>query len=209
MTEPVEDEPIGPGRLVLVVGPSGAGKDSLIRAARNRFGSDPRFFFPRRMVTRPASAAEDNDSCGPDTFAEIAAAGGFAAAWAAHGQSYGIPASIGLAIAEGRTAVCNVSRTVVADLRRRYADVLVIEVTAPAALLAERLALRGRSEDGDLHRRIGRSSEIGDVRPDVSIVNAASLDEAAFAFVDAIGRRGPRLGPALPCPSSTQASCQS
>lgn len=194
MTGPVGGAPIGPGRLVLVVGPSGAGKDTLIRAARDRFGSDPRFAFPRRTITRPASAAEDNHSCDPVTFAGIVAAGGFAASWTAHGQSYGIPASVGLAIAEGRTVVCNVSRTVIGELRRRYADVLVIEVTAPAAVLSERLSARGRPEDGDLDRRIGRSAEMRDVHPDVRIVNATSRDAAVSAFIVAVGEPGAGSG---------------
>ncbi|WP_375459516.1 phosphonate metabolism protein/1,5-bisphosphokinase (PRPP-forming) PhnN [uncultured Enterovirga sp.] len=189
MTDPGADAFGGPGRLVLVVGPSGAGKDTLIRAARDRFASDPRFHFPRRMVTRPASAAEDNHSCDPATFHRMAEAGGFAASWTAHGQSYGIPASIGLALADGRTVVCNVSRTVVDVLRARYPDVLVIEVTAPPSVLAERLAARSRPEDGDLSRRVRRSGEVRDVRPDLTVTNVGPLDEAAAAFCEALASR--------------------
>ena len=52
---------IGPGRLVLVVGPSGAGKDTLIAGARVKCLNNPTIVFPRRVVTRAASVAEDND----------------------------------------------------------------------------------------------------------------------------------------------------
>lgn len=179
--------PRGPGRLVLVVGPSGAGKDTLIRAARAALASDPRYLFPRRIVTRPASAAEDNQPCDPDTFARIDAEGGFAVSWAAHGLSYGLPASLTFAIAEGRTVVCNVSRTVVRELRARYADVIVVEVTASVHILERRLASRGRVEDGSVQDRIARTREVCKVDPDVTITNETSVDDALPGFLAVLG----------------------
>ena len=41
-----------PGRIVLVVGPSGAGKDTLINLARAHFSDTDTVVFPRRLVTR-------------------------------------------------------------------------------------------------------------------------------------------------------------
>ncbi len=43
--------------LVLVVGPSGAGKDTLIAKAHDALRDDLRFTFVRRVVTRNAVAA--------------------------------------------------------------------------------------------------------------------------------------------------------
>jgi len=42
----------GRGTLVLVVGPSGAGKDSVIGALRQRLAGDDRVAFARRVITR-------------------------------------------------------------------------------------------------------------------------------------------------------------
>src|SRR5262249_49700432 len=130
---------IGPGRLVLVVGPSGAGKDTLIARARAACRDDASVVFPRRIVTRPPSPFEDNEYVPQPAFGQAAASGAFSLWWSAHGQSYGIPLAIDVEIEAGRTVVCNVSRTVVDAARARYSNVVVVLVTAPREVLAARL----------------------------------------------------------------------
>ena len=101
------------GTLVLVVGPSGAGKDSIIRGAQNAFADDPHFVFPRRIVTRKADiAAEDHDSITDMAFALSVAKGDYAVWWKAHGNSYGLPITIDDDLRIGRTVIFNCSRTV-------------------------------------------------------------------------------------------------
>ena len=178
-------ERLGPGRLVLVAGPSGSGKDTLIRAARDALAGDDRFVFPRRTITRPASASEDNEPCGPEEFAGREAAGEFAASWVAHGLSYGLPASIESDVVQGRTVICNVSRSVVPGLRGRFANVVLAEITAPPEVLRERIAGRGRAQDGNIRERLERS--VGVDRPDLTIVNAGSIEDALRPFLRLLG----------------------
>lgn len=177
---------IGPGRLVLVVGASGAGKDTLIAAAREALAGDDHYVFPRRVVTRPPSAAENNRELDPAAFAKTEARGGFAMSWSAHGLSYGLPVSIDADIAKGRTVLCNVSRTVVDALRERYGNVLVVAVMADPAVLAARLAGRKRDEDGDLAGRLERSATVGGGDPDRSIDNSGPLESATEDFLEAV-----------------------
>lgn len=176
-----------PGRLILVVGPSGAGKDTLIEAARRTLARDQRYVFPRRIITRPASAAENNIVADESGFLGVRDHGGFALAWSAHGHWYGIPAAIDADLARGAHVVINVSRTVVAEARRRWPDVTVIEVTAPADVLARRIAARDRPSDAAGTERLGRRLEPGETPlADAVIDNGRDLETAVAAFLAAI-----------------------
>ncbi|MBI5321899.1 phosphonate metabolism protein/1,5-bisphosphokinase (PRPP-forming) PhnN [Bradyrhizobium sp.] len=179
---------IGPGKLVLVVGPSGAGKDTLLGLARAACADDPQIVFTRRVVTREASSAEDNEQMSLEAFRDARARGAFAVEWEAHGHAYGLPRGIEEDIRAGRTVVANVSRTVISALRHAYANVVVVQITAPADVLAERLAARKRGSDGNIAERLGRSVE--DAEPDATIVNVSSAEYHARQLVRIIGNGG-------------------
>jgi ribose 1,5-bisphosphokinase len=182
---------IGPGRLVLVAGPSGAGKDTLIAHARAACRNDATVVFPRRIVTRPASAFEDNEFMSEQAFEQAAAKGAFAFWWSAHGHSYGIPIAVDRDIEAGRTVICNVSRTVVGAARERYAHVVAVLVTAPRELLAMRLAARDRASDASIEQRVGRAETANNgFRPDVVIDNVGEPDTGARKLVDTVYASG-------------------
>lgn len=178
--------PIGPGRLVLVVGPSGAGKDTLIELVREACRDNARVLFPRRIVTRPSSAAEDNETLSEPEFAAAIANGAFAVHWRAHGHCYGLPIAINDAIGAGACVVANVSRSVVPALRAAYADVVVVSVTAPVEVLAQRLAARSRDTDGPLDERLQRAVDDTALKPDVTIVNVGPAADHARELLRAI-----------------------
>jgi ribose 1,5-bisphosphokinase len=176
---------IGPGKLVLVVGPSGAGKDTLLGLARAACVDDSNIVFPRRVVTREASSSEDNEQMGPDDFRQALEQGKFAAHWEAHGHCYALPREIDDDIRGGRTVVVNISRTIIGEMRRTYADVVVISITAPSDVLAARLAMRARGSDGKIEQRLARTVDNASV-PDVTIVNVSSAEFHARQLVRAI-----------------------
>ncbi|MGX4769022.1 phosphonate metabolism protein/1,5-bisphosphokinase (PRPP-forming) PhnN [Bradyrhizobium guangdongense] len=181
---------IGPGRLVLVVGPSGAGKDTLLRLAQAACADDPNIVFPRRVVTRASSADEDNIAVSPDEFARACEHGDFAVHWDAHGHAYALPLEINDDIRAGRTVVVNVSRTVISALRRAYANVVVAAITAPPDVLAQRLAARARHSDGNIAERLSRSVDDSSANADVTILNAGSADYHGRQLVRVIRNEG-------------------
>jgi ribose 1,5-bisphosphokinase len=159
-----------PGALILVVGPSGAGKDTLIALARDMIGPHDRVSFPRRIVTRNPSPAEDHDTMSAEDFDDAVERGAFAFWWSAHGLKYALGSGVSADIDRGVTVVCNVSRTVVPHLRRTFSTCRVVFVDAPIDMRAHRLRKRGRDTDGDGAKRLSRTID-HDLAADLVIFN--------------------------------------
>ncbi len=172
------------GILVLVVGPSGAGKDTLLSGARQALAGDARYLFARREITRPAEAGgEDHIPITHQQFATSRAT--YALTWEAHGHGYGIPGSVMAELADGRVVVANVSRTVIAEAAARFA-VRVLEITASSAVLAARLAARGREGPADLASRLARQVVLPPGITSVRIVNDAAVEDGVAAVLAAL-----------------------
>ena len=145
------------GALVLIVGPSGVGKDTLIDGARQALANDHRFSFVRRVVTRPPHpGSEDHDSMEPAKFRQMEAAGRFALCWDAHELRYALPLSVDTDLALGRVVVANVSRHVILEAREKYPGAAVVMITAELSLRAERLMRRGREGRDQIAARLAR-----------------------------------------------------
>jgi ribose 1,5-bisphosphokinase len=181
---------IGPGALVLVVGPSGAGKDALLGAAQQMLAGDGRVVFPRRAVTRDASAFENNHSVTRAEFDAAIASGAYALWWRAHEHGYGVALTVDDEIRKERVAVVNASRTIIGDARQKYQRLSVVLITAPAGVLAERLSARGRASDGDLGGRLQRASLETNGAPDLVISNVGAVEEGARKLAEFIAGLG-------------------
>jgi len=147
--------PLPNSRLFAVVGPSGAGKDTLLRLVRERI---PGLHLARRTITRPPSeATEPFESVSEEEFAARHQAGDFALEWRAHGLRYGIAKSELAPLARGETVLFNGSRGALPQTLRAFPGMGVIVVTAPVEVLAARLAARGRESAADIAERLERA----------------------------------------------------
>ncbi len=179
------------GHLFLVIGPSGAGKDTLIDAARQVFSREPRIAFPRRSITRPPDGSEDNDHVPAAAFAEAVQAGAFFLHWSAHGHDYGLPVSVHHDLRQAKAVVCNVSRQVFDAPALTPAalpagtGITVLEVWARPDVLAGRLAARGRETRAQIEQRLAHvqpfalPAHMTHVRVD----NSGALETAVAAFI--------------------------
>lgn len=143
------------GRLIVVVGPSGAGKDTVIDAL---CAARPDLIRARRVITRPSEAGgEDFEGVTEADFDTRVAAGAFALHWGAHGLRYGIPVEIDGHLAAGRDVMFNGSRGILTIALARYPDMRTLFITADADVLAARLNARGREDAEDIARRLKRA----------------------------------------------------
>ena len=176
------------GRMIVVVGPSGAGKDTLMSYAAKQLQHRTDVAFVRRVITREGDAGgEDHEAVCEADFARLAESGSFAVRWEAHGLHYGIPADTLQQIKQGKIVVANGSRTALSYFRSAFPEMLVINVTARPEVLAARLEARGRESRQDILRRLQRSTpallEEYDV---VTIDNSGTVEEAGAAMMETL-----------------------
>ncbi|WP_421996385.1 phosphonate metabolism protein/1,5-bisphosphokinase (PRPP-forming) PhnN [Reyranella sp.] len=178
------------GALVYVMGPSGAGKDSVLARARAMLAPEAPVAFAHRYITRPADVGGENHvSLSRAEFALRRGHGLFAYHWHAHGNDYGIGREIQAWRAIGLTVVVSGSREHYEKIAGSDADLHPLLITAPSGALQSRLAARGRENAVEAAQRLARSTaySIRDPRL-VTIVNDGPIDVAADSFVRTLAR---------------------
>jgi len=152
---------------------------------RDRFGSDPRFVFARRVITRREDGTEDHDTATIDEFDRLAGQGAFLLSWRANGLAYGLPGVLRRDLDQGRIVIANVSRAVLPDVRR-FGRSFVVHVTADPAILAARLSARAREDAEAQQARLARALDQASVEADLTIDNSADLAASIDALEHAL-----------------------
>jgi ribose 1,5-bisphosphokinase len=144
------------GRLVYVMGPSGAGKDTLLSYARDRL-SGSRVIFAHRYITRePGAGGENHIHLSHEEFGIRAELGLFVLQWSSHGLRYGVGIEIEEWMDRGLTVVINGSREYLEQAIARYPTLTAVHIDARPEVLAARLASRGRETLDEVRARLAR-----------------------------------------------------
>jgi len=164
-------------KLVLVAGPSGSGKDTILSEAKKFFKGDQRVKFTRRCINRPPDSNEDNLFLSNSEYDEKISDGSFLTYWRAHGNRYGILQSE----LSADVNILSVSRAVIPDILKKHTSVTVAEITANRNVLKERLLARGRETEEEVEKRLSRQVSF-DAENKVVIDNSETLSDAVNSF---------------------------
>jgi ribose 1,5-bisphosphokinase len=186
MSTPAPTDPGEQGLFIAVVGPSGVGKDTIIRGLRDILPAS-HFFFPHRIITREPDHHEENQFLDREGFNAALEKGEFALAWEANGLAYALPRDIWTALRAGKHVIVNLSRAVVPKARALFPRTLVVHVTARPDVIEARLRERGRESSTVLAERFARGQMLdAKIEADLLIENNGKPEES-------IGRLGSLL----------------
>ena len=183
------------GRLFYLMGPSGSGKDTLLKAALLHIQADPglRPHLPvqaTRFITRAADAGgEAHKSVTEAEFEQLLQQGQFCMNWQAHGNHYGIPSEILASLSRGRNVLVNGSRAYLHSAREVVPDLVALLVEVPEEVLQQRLQVRARETGPEVSARMNRKVDLSaDVEGIFLIDNAVELEESVQTFCELIIR---------------------
>ncbi|GMQ93157.1 MAG: guanylate kinase [Acidimicrobiia bacterium] len=182
------------GRLIVVSGPSGVGKSSIIDEVVDRTNS-------RFSVSGTTKSPRQGEVDGVDyhfvtneAFLD-AVDQGLMLEWAEYaGHLYGTPRSeVEPALADGINVILNIEIEGAKQIRRTHPDAVLIFISPPSLdELAKRLAGRGDTAPDDLERRFSVAAREITEAPDVydHIVQNDALDDAINEVLDILGEEG-------------------
>ncbi len=169
-------------RLIYVIGPSGAGKDSLLNGLRQDFADmtqPPPFYFAQRTITRNHDQSnEDHEAVDASNFVLLNNSNAFALNWFANGLHYGVRHKELAPMSEGTWVIVNGSRAYLQEAKLTFPGLTVLHITAPIDVLRARLLSRGRENRQAIEDRLSRSQSFVPEPQDMCISNCGSLAES-------------------------------
>ena len=177
-------------RLVVVIGPSGAGKDSVLEGLRANWSFSKPAHFARRTITRPVkSDDEQHEAIDVASFEKMLQSQTFCMHWHANGISYGIRKTELDPINIGQWVFINGSRAYLPELLKVWPLATVVHISAAHEVLAQRLVQRGRESGDAMVKRLSRNVALNLPAHAISIVNNSTLEDAVNSLTRALKMR--------------------
>ena len=176
-------------RLIYVMGPSGAGKDSLLDWLKNKLPPESPIHFAKRTIDRPLQAlGEQHESVDAASFARLCAEKSFAMHWLANGRQYGVRHGELEPLQREQWLLVNGSRAYLPEALRQFDGMNVLHISASADILRARLLARQRETPEVVEARVQRAVafSVPTSCRCVNVLNDTSLDDAGAVLMKAL-----------------------
>ncbi len=167
-------------KVILIVGASGVGKDTLIKEAKKELKK--KFNFIRRYITRKPDKSEKNFFLEDSAFEILKENDFFISCWDAHNNLYGISKDS----IKNKTNIISISRSKISDFEKNFDKVYVINITLNDTELKRRLIKRGRENIKEIEKRLERKYDKIEARNLIVFQNDKSFDDSVKAFIDTL-----------------------
>jgi ribose 1,5-bisphosphokinase len=163
-------------KIVLIVGASGVGKDTLLNKAKKEYSNQ--FNFVRRYITRAADLNEDNYYLDDYAFEILKHNSFFISSWKAHLNYYAIAKN---SIQDGINII-SISRSKISDFEKIYENVYTINISIAKEELEKRLILRARETREEIEQRLKRVYDKIEARELIEFDNSKNIEESKLEF---------------------------
>lgn len=167
-------------KIVLIVGASGVGKDTLLKYAKNSLINEANFI--NRYITRKPDLNEANFYVDDYAFEILKHNSFFISSWKAHDNFYGIAKN---SIKSGLNII-SISRSKIKDFENFSDKVYTINITVPKETLKIRLENRARESKLEIEKRLNRAYEKIDAKNLIDFDNTKPLEESSLEFINLI-----------------------
>ncbi len=173
-------------KVFLIIGNSGAGKDTVIDEVLRRFPPHyKKLQVPKRVITRQSSDTEKFEPVDTETFYKLRESGEFILEWESYEHFYGIRREVMDWLDAGHPVILNISRNVVQTARETFPDVRVIFIRVPLDVTADRIIERGRESYKEVLNRVVRAQEHQDYEgADFIVDNVGNIEETSQKVLD-------------------------
>jgi ribose 1,5-bisphosphokinase len=179
--------------LIYIMGPSGAGKDSLLNSLHQEMASLGKalpLIMAQRTITRSHHQSNENhEAVDEASFESLLQSNAFALNWFANGLHYGIRHEQLAPMSKGSWVMVNGSRAYLEQAKLRFPGLTVLHITAPVDVLRSRLLARGRENEKDIEARLSRSQSLESNPQDLYVINDGRLEDSLTKLKDLLQER--------------------
>jgi len=169
-------------KIVLIVGASGVGKDTLLKSSKKDLKNQCNFI--KRYITRKPDKSEKNYYVDDYAFEILKHNSFFVSTWSAHNNYYGIAKN---SIKSGLNII-SISRAKIDDFEKVFDKVYTIHVSVPKEELKNRLLLRDRESHEEIEARLNRTYKKIEAKNLIEFDNSKSIDDSKDDFIKLINK---------------------